>query len=351
MSLTSQAAVMVGEKFEIREYPVPETEPDSVLLRMELAGICGTDLHNWEHQKLEGEILLGHENVGIIERKGSNVKQDLFGNELNEGDRVVFFPRTPDGIYGFLDPEVQPYLRGGFADYINLRHAEAVIFKVNMPAEVAVLTEPFNIGVHGVMRSGIEFGDTVAVQGSGPIGLVTLMCAKASGAGKLIIVGGPPGRLELARKIGADVIIDIAEMPNPEDRIKLVRESTPRGEGADIVFECAGFLPAITEGLEYVKQSGTYVEMGHFVDVGSMDFNPNQQFMRKNIRMEAIWGGRSEYFMRGIPIMERNEFPFAEMVSHVLPLDRIAEGFNALASGYHLDGKDVIKIALKGGAV
>ena len=91
--------------------------------------------------------------------------------------------------------------------------------------------------------------------------------------------------------------------------------------------------------------------MGHFVDVGSMDFNPNQQFMRKNIRMEAIWGGRSEYFMRGIPIMERNEFPFAEMVSHVLPLDRIAEGFNALASGYHLDGKDVIKIALKGGAV
>ena len=351
MSLTSQAAVMVGEKFEIREYPVPETEPDSVLLKMELAGICGTDLHNWEYQQLKGEVLLGHENVGIIDRKGSNVKQDLFGNELNEGDRVVFFPRTPDGIYGFLDPEEQPYLRGGFADYINLRNAEAVIFKVNMPADVAVLVEPFNIGVHGVMRSGIQFGDTIAVQGSGPIGLVTLMCAKASGAGKLIIVGGPPGRLELARKIGADVIIDIAEVPSPEDRIQLVRESTPRGEGADVVFECAGFLPAITEGLEYVKQSGTYVEMGHFVDVGSMDFNPNQQLMRKNIRMEAIWGGRSEYFMRGIPIMERNEFPFSEMVSHVLPLDRIAEGFSALAGGYHLDGKDTIKIALKGGAV
>lgn len=350
MSLTSQAAVMVGEKFEIREYPVLDPDPDAVLIRTELAGICGTDLHNWEYQRLGGDVLLGHENVGIIDKMGANVKKDLFGEDLAEGDRIVFFPRTPVGIYGFLDPGESPHLRGGFADYINLQQAEASIFKVDMSAETAVLTEPFNIGVHGVMRSGIQFGDTVAVQGSGAIGLVTLICAKASGAGKLIIVGGPPGRLELARKIGADVVIDIAEIPAPEERIQAVRDATPRGEGADVVFECAGFLPAITEGLEYVKQSGTYVEMGHFVDIGSMDFNPNQQLMRKNIRIEAIWGGRVEYFMRGIPVMERGDFPIEEMVSHVLPLDRISEGFNALAGGYNLDGKDAIKIAMKGGA-
>lgn len=350
MSLTSKAAVMVGEKFEIREYPVLDPEPDGVLIRTELAGICGTDLHNWEYQRLEGEILLGHENVGIIDKIGAEVKEDLFGNTLAEGDRVVFYPRTPVGIYGFLDPAAAPHLRGGFSDYINLQHAEQSIFKVNMSAEAAVLTEPFNIGVHGVMRSGIQFGDTVVVQGSGAIGLVTLICAKASGAGKLIIVGGPPGRLELAKKIGADVVIDIAEMPSAEERIQVVRDATPRGEGADVVFECAGFLPAIAEGLEYVKQSGTYVEMGHFVDIGSMEFNPNTQLMRKNIRMEAIWGGRTEYFMRGIPVMERGDFPIEDMVSHILPLDRVAEGFNALAGSYHLDGKDAIKIALKGGA-
>jgi threonine dehydrogenase-like Zn-dependent dehydrogenase len=72
--------------------------------------------------------------------------------------------------------------------------------------------------------------------------------------------------------------------------------------------------------------------------------------MRKNIRMEAIWGGRAEYFMRGIPVMERGDFPIEDMVSHILPLDRVAEGFNALAGSYHLDGKDAIKIALKGAA-
>lgn len=350
MALKSKAAVMVGETFDIREYPVIDPDPNGVLIKTELAGICGTDLHNWEHQRLEGDILLGHENVGIIDKMGSDVKEDLFGNQLAEGDRVVFFPRTPVGTYGFMDPAPAPHLTGGFADYINLQQAEASIFKVDMPADVAVLAEPFNIGVHGVMRSGIQFGNTVTIQGSGAIGLVTLICAKVSGAGKLILVGGPPGRLELAKKIGADVVIDIAEVPDPEERIQIVRDATPRSEGADVVFECAGFLPAITEGLEYVKHSGTYVEMGHFVDVGDMKFNPNQQLMRKNIRVEAIWGGRVEYFQRGIPIMERNEFPFSEMVSHTLPLERVSEGFHALAGGYHLDGKDAVKIALKGGA-
>jgi len=351
MALTSKAAVMVGETFDIREYPVLDPDPDAVLIKTELAGICGTDLHNWEHQRLEGEVLLGHENVGILDKIGANVKKDLFGNDLSEGDRVVFFPRTPVGIYGFLNPADEPHLRGGFADYINLQHAEETLFKVNMPADVAVLTEPFNIGVHGVMRSGIQFGDTVAIQGSGPIGLATLICAKVSGSGRLIMVGGPPGRLELAKKIGADLVIDIAEITDPQERIQMVRNFTPHGEGADVVFECAGFLPAISEGLEYVKQSGAYIEMGHFVDVGSMEFNPNQQFMRKNVRMEAILGGRAECFMRGIPIMERNEFPFSEMVSHTLPLERVSEGFHALAGGYHLDGKDAVKIALQGGAL
>ena len=350
MPTTSQAAVMVGENFEIREYPVPDPEPRSLLLRTELAGICGTDLHNWKHQRLEGEVLLGHENVGIIEKMGSEIEQDFVGQPLEEGDRVVFYPRGLDGIYGFLQAEEQPYLRGGFSDYINLRHAEEVVFKVNMPADVAVLAEPFNIGVHGAMRSGIQFGDTVVIQGSGPIGLVTLMCAKVSGAGKLIIVGGPRGRLELAKEIGADVIIDIDEIPDPQDRIALVRENTPRGEGADVVFECAGFLPAIGEGLEYVRYSGTYVEMGHFVDVGTMTLNPNQQLMRKNIRLEAVWGGQPEFFRRGLPIMERNEFPFAKMVSHVLPIERVAEGFHTLAGNYELEGKVAVKIALRGGA-
>lgn len=352
MAKTARASVMVGEKFEIREYPVPEPEPGTLLVRQEMGGICGTDLHNWEHQRLadRGPILLGHENVGIIEALGEGVDSDYVGRPIKVGDRVAFQPGNASGAYGFYNADEEPYLRGGFAEMIYLGNKGNAVFKTDLPPEVAVLTEPFTIGVHGVMRAGITFGDTVVVQGSGAIGLVTLICAKVSGAGRLIMVGGPPGRLELAKRLGADVTIDIGEVPDAQDRIKLVLDETPRGQGADVVFECAGFLPALEEGIRYTRQSGTFVEMGHFVDTGSVDFNPNQLMMRKNIHIEAIWGSRAEHFVRAMPILEKNEFAFADMVSHVIPLDRVSEGFHALAGTYTLDGKEAIKIAVAANA-
>ncbi len=349
MGKTGRAAVMVGKQFEIREYPVPDPAPGTILLRQELAGICGTDLHNWEYQRLTGDILLGHENVGIVEKLGAGVDQDYVGNPLKVGDRVIFAPGTPAGTYGFLRADDEPHFRGGFADYIYLAQPSTCVLKTSLPPEVAVLSEPFMVGVHGVRRAGLKFGDTVVVQGSGAIGLLTLVCAKLSGAGRLIVVGGPAGRLELARKIGADVMIDIGEVRDPAERTKLVLENTPRGAGADVVFECAGFLSAIPEGIGYLRHSGTYVEMGHFVDVGSLDFNPNRLLMRKNLRLEAVWGyGGNETFVRGLPILEKNEFPFAQMVNPILPLERIADGFAALSGGYKLAGRDVVKVALRG---
>lgn len=349
MGKTGRAAVMVGKQFEIREYPVPDPAPGTILLRQELAGICGTDLHNWEYQRLTGDILLGHENVGIVEKLGAGVDQDYVGNPLKVGDRVIFAPGTSAGTYGFLRADDEPHFRGGFADYIYLAQPSTCVLKTSLPPEVAVLSEPFMVGVHGVRRAGLKFGDTVVVQGSGAIGLLTLVCAKLSGAGRLIVVGGPAGRLELARKIGADVMIDIGEVRDPAERTKLVLENTPRGAGADVVFECAGFLSAIPEGIGYLRHSGTYVEMGHFVDVGSLDFNPNRLLMRKNLRLEAVWGyGGNETFVRGLPILEKNEFPFAQMVNPILPLERIADGFAALSGGYKLAGRDVVKVALRG---
>ena len=346
---TAKATVMVGEKFEVREYEIPDVTEGTILLRQELGGICGTDLHNWEHQRLSGSIILGHENVGIIDKLGKGVTPDHIGQPVEEGDRIILVPGTNKGAYGFLQSEEAPYLRGGFAEYIYLWNPDTVFLKTTMPKEVAVLTEPYTIGVHGVMRSGMQFGDTVVVQGSGAIGLLTLVCARLSGAGQLVLVGGPPGRLELGKRLGADLTIDIAEVPDPEERIQMVRDFTPKGEGADLVFECAGFLGAIPEGLDYLRQSGTYVEMGHFVDVGTFQCNPNQMLMRKNLRFEAVWASRPEHFVRALPVLEKHDYPYEDLISHVIPLERVAEGFNALHSGYNLDGKDAIKIAVAGG--
>ena len=350
MARTGRAAVMVGREFEIREYPVPEPEPGTLLLKQELSGICGTDLHNWEYQRLSGQIILGHENVGIVDSLGEGVDTDYLGRTVREGDRVAFSPATSTGAYGFMQAEEEPYLRGGFADYIYLANPGTLFVRTELPAEVAVLSEPFAVGIHGVSRSGMTIGDTVVVQGSGAIGLLTLVAARASGAAQLIVVGGPSGRLKLARKLGADLTIDIADVTDPQERKKIVLDNTPRVEGADVVFECAGFLPAIPEGLDYLRRSGTYVEMGHFVDTGDFACNPNQMLMRKNLRLEAVWGFRPDDFVRSSRMLERNEYAFADLISHQIPIDRVAEGFEALHSGYRLDGSDAIKIAVKGGA-
>ena len=349
MAKTARAVIAHGQDFDIREYPVPDPEPNTILLRQELAGICGTDLHNWQNG-IRGEMLLGHENVGIIESIGKGVTTDYLDNPISQGDRIVFAPGVKGGYgaYGFRqDADNPPHFSGGFADYIYLSVPNTCFLKTDAPPEISVLTEPFAVGVHAVMRGDVQIGDTVVIQGSGAIGLVTLVGAKISGAAKLIMVGGPAGRLELAERMGADVTINIEDVTSAEARTELIKEHTPQKEGADVVFECAGFLSATPEGLGYVKFGGTFVEVGHFVDMGSIELNPNQLLMRKNLRLEAVWGFQYEHFIRGLPILEKAEFPFADMISHVLPLSRVGEGFEALNGNYQLDDQTTIKIAIK----
>ncbi len=337
-----------NQEFAVREYDVPDPHPTALVLKQELAGICGTDLHNWQNG-FDRETVLGHENVGIITHMGKDVTVDYLGRKVREGDRVIFRPGTDggEGAYGFYyEPDATPHFVGGFADYIYLGKRGTQFIKTSLPPEVAVLTEPFTVGVHAVMRGQIEFGDTVVVQGSGAIGLVTTICAKVSGAGRIVVVGGPAARLELARKYGADVVIDIEQVTSAEERTALVRAETTKGQGADRVFECAGFLPATPEGLSYLRKGGTFVEVGHFVDMGTLEFNINQSLMVRNCRLEAIWGSDNEHFVRAMPILEKLEFCYAEMVSHILPLEQAKEGFQALNGDYRLNGDTVIKIAL-----
>ena len=187
---TARATVMSGKNFEIREYPIVDPEPGTVLVRQELGGICGTDLHNWEFQRINHDIILGHENVGVIDTLGEDVDTDYLGNPVKVGDRVVL---SPSGGLGFSPSEEAPYLRGGFSEYIYLSNPSTNMFlKTDLPPEIAVLAEPASCAAHCVSRGKIEFGDTVVIQGTGPIGLLALNWARVSGAGRLIVVGGPP---------------------------------------------------------------------------------------------------------------------------------------------------------------
>ncbi|HDN84191.1 MAG TPA: hypothetical protein ENG47_00355 [Candidatus Aerophobetes bacterium] len=355
-------------EFIIKEYPLPDPEPGTLLMRIELCGVCGTDVHTYHGYMSDAPfpIILGHEIVGEIIALGKGTKTDFLGKPIKVGDRITLVPaihckkcfyctiaKTPSKCvnmvsYGFFrDPDEKHYFTGGYADYLYLFHPDTDFFKINAPAEVAVFTEPLAIAIHAVDRAHIRLGDTVVVQGSGAIGLLTLICAKLSGAGKTIVVGKRrKERLELAKKLGADLVINMEEVPEEKERIRIVKENSLSGYGADVVFECAGVPQAFSEGIKYLRDSATFCEVGHFADTGSTKINPCTDVLTKNIRIEGIYDNEPEQFVRAIPILEKNEFPFAEIISHKLPLTRLKDAVDAITKGGKIDGKEVVKVVI-----
>jgi L-iditol 2-dehydrogenase len=213
---------------------------------------------------------------------------------------------------------------------------------------VAVFTEPLAIAIHAVDRAHIKLGDTVVVQGSGTIGLLTFISAKLAGAGKVIVVGRRrKERLELARKLSADLTLNMEEIPEQEERIRIIKKNSLSGYGADVVFECAGAPAAFSEGIKYLRDSATLCEVGHFADAGSVKINPCLDILSKNIRIEGIYDNEPEQFVRAIPILEKGEFPFANIISHRLPLTRLKEAMEAILTGAKIDDRELVKAVIE----
>jgi threonine dehydrogenase-like Zn-dependent dehydrogenase len=295
-------------------------------------------------------VALGHENAGIVVALGEGVTHDYVGRPVKVGDRVVPQPGTgvPGRSYGFRqNPTLEPpYFTGGHSQYLYLCYPNTAFFKTDAPAEIAVLLEPLTVAVHAIDRARIRVGDTVVVQGTGAIGLLCIFVARRAGAVNVIAVGGPAGRLDLASALGADTCINILETPDAEERTRQVLARTPAGKGADVVIEAAGVRAAIIEGLGYLRRSGTFCELGHFIDTGDMVINPNKHLLVKDLTLVAPYGSRTEHFVRGLPLLEKEERALREMVSHRIPLRRMREAFEVLLGRYHLDGHDAIKVAV-----
>jgi len=263
MAETGKAAVYVatGEPMEIREYPVPEPEPGAILIKVTRANICGSDLHQWR-----GDVnltalgaplpaIVGHEMMGKVAKLGDGVVADSAGQPLAVGDRVVhrYFrpcghcracmkgrdescPMAPLAVVTSVDEF--PHFTGVYAEYYYA-HPNQTVFKVpdNVTDDMAA---PANCAlsqvIHGLERVGFSFGETIAIQGAGGLGLYATAVAKDMGAAKVIVIDGIDERLELAKAFGADELIDIREITTPLERWLKVKELTD-GWGADVVAE------------------------------------------------------------------------------------------------------------------
>ncbi|MBM3753430.1 MAG: zinc-binding dehydrogenase [Acidobacteria bacterium] len=326
MSTVKAAVLTAYEKpLEMREYPeLTAAGPGEAVVRVDIAGICGTDVHLWLGQlPVPLPVVLGHETVGRIEVLGEGLNKDWRGNDLRVGDRVAWasslvcgecyycrvkrqptrcVARKAYGISYCADHE--PHLRGGYAEQIHLRAGTAIFRIPEHVSSDAVVGAGCGLAtaIHGVERCGVEWGDTVIVQGTGPVGLGAIAVAKQAGATKLLAIGGPPHRLELARHFGADETIDVGAMTSVEERRKLALEFTG-GFGADVVIECVGYPDAVNEGIELPRDGGKFLVLGQYANAGNIAFNPHT-ITRKQLTLQGSWGFEPRHVDRALRMLE-----------------------------------------------
>ena len=183
--------------------------------------------------------------------------------------------------------------------------------------------------LNGIERiGGVNLADVVVVQGSGPIGMGALNQALLGGAGRVIVVGAPESRLALARSLGAEATVDIADYPTPEARVERVMELTG-GRGADLTIEASGGLTAFQEGLEMTRFGGRYLVVGQWTDYGPLSANP-ALLTRKVIRVQGVFSAGPRHIIRSLQAMRTMvDRPVEDLITHRYDLEDVNEGFAA----------------------
>lgn len=357
------ATLIEPGKYELREYPFPEPGPGSVLVRMELSGICGTDKHTYqgyttqyagtgEGKQIRFPIIQGHENVGTVATVGGSAEYtDFEGIPLAVGDRVVvganvccgecyycrhdfpyYFCQNMTDYGNNLCAADPPHLFGGWSQYIYIVPGSFLVrVPDDLPSEVAVLTEVMAVTV-GLDRAkqmsafpseAFLFDDTVVVLGVGPLGMCFLMKARMLGAGSIVALDLSDYRLQFAKRLGADHVLN-ASNTTVAERLQFVRDVT-HGRGADMVIETAGVPQAVPEGLEMLRLGGLLVEAGNFSDLGEVGINPHRHLCSKSVRILGVGGEEPASYGPSMRQMARymRSYPLREFVSHRFPLREV----------------------------
>ena len=347
---TARGATLLGpDKLEIREYPIPDIPPDGGLLKIEMGGVCGTDV-KYLHGKLQVPypIILGHEILARVEKLGRNAAQI---HKIKEGDRVILkgalgcgrcadcrrnnqrFCRQRTNYGGRTKCDQPPHLFGGFADYVYLA-PDALATKVSddLPAEAAVLVGAVMAnGYQWALRhGGVKMGDYVLIQGPGQQGLSCAFAAKQAGAARVFVtgIGRDAARLALARRFGADRTIDIEK----ESVLDVVREETG-GAMADVVVDVSGSPKAIPVSVDCARRQGTVVLAGLTGDQ-TLTPMPIDKIVWKEVRVQGAFTADNDAVEATMRLLEATKFPVQEMVSHVFPLDEIERAIRAVGGEF-----------------
>ncbi len=319
----------------IEERPTPKPGAGQVLIKIVYCGICGSDLHFFNHEHAPSGNVLGHEWSGTIEEIGEGVDKFKVGDLVTMGDvPISLVPEQPPG-----DPldesemlKLHPVAHaGGFAEYL-LYYASAVHhLPKGVSFEEGAMTDTLGIGLVAVNRVGMKIGSSILIIGGGPIGLVTLMSAKLAGAGQIIITEKAGARQAAAKRLGADLVLDPTEVDVQQEIMGL-----SGGEGMDVVFECAGVPTTIQEAVNMVKRSGQVGLVG--VSFEPAEIIPAIWYV-KDVTVTVIPGAD---LVLSLNVMARKLLDVRPLITHVARLDDIQETFEVL-----LRPTDQIKVLIK----
>jgi threonine dehydrogenase-like Zn-dependent dehydrogenase len=329
--------------------------PGAVRAAVDYGGVCGTDVHLQAGRlAIPIPLVLGHEGVGRVEALGEGVERDALGAPLAVGDRIAWASSIACGscfycrdaqeptlcerrrIYGITRSLAEPpHLTGSWAETIYLEPGTTVVRLVDAQPSLAVIA----LGcagptvVHALLHiAPVRPGDSVVVQGAGPVGLAAAMYARLAGAHPVILVGAPAGRLALAGELGvADGLLDIEQL-DPRQRQEAVRADTAE-RGADLVVECTGVPSAVPEALDLVRPGGRVLVLGQYTDHGPTLLNPHL-ITRKQLTLAGSWAFSGAHFLEYVRTVPQllARFPLERMVT-TFPLARAQDAIDAARAG------------------
>ncbi len=350
---TAHVAMLTGlEKFEIKEFPMPEVGDDDLLVRVEGCGICGTDAHEFKRDPFGLiPVALGHEGTGEIVKMGKNVKVDSAGKPVAVGDKIVtcmIFKDNPDitmfdlnkknvggaDVYGLL-PDDDCHLNGWFADYILIRGGlGSTFFNVSdLDLDSRILIEPCAVLIHAVERAKttgiLRFNSRVVVQGCGPIGLICIAVLKTMGIQNIIAVDGNAGRLDFAKRLGASDSVNFKDYSGVEAMAEGVSEKFG-GHLADFAFQCTGSPAGHSNIYKFIRNGGGLCELGFFINGGDATINPHFDICSKEITTVGSWVYTLRDYATTFDFLKSAKaigLPINELITDKYPLSRINEAY------------------------
>lgn len=332
------------DDLRLDEQDAGEIGPGQVLVKVGMGGICGSDLHYFHNGgfgtvRIKEPMVLGHEVAGTVVAVAPGVES------VRIGDKVAVNPSRPCGACKFcleglpnqcLDMRFYgsamrtPHVQGAFRNMLLCEATQCVKVADHVPLRLAALAEPFSVGLHGVSRAGPLLGKRVLVSGCGPIGVLAIAAARAHGAAEITATDVVDEPLAIARAMGADQTINVAQ-----DKTWVSRHSADKGT-FDVMLECSGNERALRDGLEVMRPRGVVVQLGLGGDVSI----PQNMVVSKELSICGSFRFHAEFAL-AVRLINEGRVDLSPVVTHTFSMLKAREAFE-LAS----DRKQAMKVLI-----